>query len=108
MAHLIRPRYTNGDGKTRKTAKWYGVIRDPATGKNRRVPLCEDKTAAKAMLADLLRNQDRAAAGITAKPVWPLAASIDDWRASMQAGGAKAKTFAGVTNVEQALAGWNG
>jgi len=106
MAHLIRPRYTNGDGKTRKTAKWYASIKDPATGKRRRVPLCEDKTAAKAMLADLLRNQDRAAAGITAKPVWPLAASIDDWRASMQAGGAKPKHVRLASQrVTRALAG---
>ena len=117
MAHLIRPRYTNGDGKTRKTAKWYGVIKDPATGKNRRVPLCEDKTAAKAMLADLIRQQDRAAAGIPTEPprVWTLALWVADWQTSLVAKDASAKyrhnsktavetAFAGLERVEQVTA----
>lgn len=111
MSHLFRPRYCERNGKTKRTAKWYASIKD-ATGKRKRVPLCEDKTAAKAMLADLIRHQDRATAGITARPVWPLAASVDDWRASMRAGGAKerhvrlasqrvARAFAGLERVDE-------
>lgn len=117
MAHLIRPRYTNGDGKTRKSKKWYGVLKDPVTGKRKRVPLCEDKTAAQAMLADLIREQDRAAAGLPTKAEKaakskPVVEHLAEWRASLEAKGASSKhirittsnatrVLTGVTSIEQ-------
>lgn len=110
MAFLIRPTYRK-NGVTRKTSKWYGVIKDPATGKNRRVPLCEDKTAAKVMLADLIRQQDREAAGIVppaaAKPKrLPLSQHIDDWQQHLRAKGVtKGQQVLSRTHVSRCLAG---
>ena len=46
-----------------RSAKWYGQYTD-ATGVRRRVPLCGDKAAARAMLAALEREADRGRAGL--------------------------------------------
>ena len=49
--------------RTRESEKWYAYWRD---GKRQfKVPLCTDKTAAQAMMADLLRTKDRDKAGLT-------------------------------------------
>ena len=68
MPHLIRRTYTKvnpqtGEKTVRRTRKWYGQYRD-ADGVLQRVPLCADKTAAKAMLLDLVRNTERRVAGL--------------------------------------------
>ncbi|MDM4014889.1 tyrosine-type recombinase/integrase [Roseiconus lacunae] len=86
MAFLFRPTYKDKTGKTKKTRKWYaGGIVGP-DGKKRRVPLCADKTAAQAMLADLLRDADRIAAGVgKPTPVPTLAKAIAGWEQSLRA-----------------------
>ena len=68
MATLIRRSYTKVDPQTgektiRRTKKWYGQYRD-ADGVLQRVPLCTDKTAARTMLADMIRDTERRVAGI--------------------------------------------
>lgn len=68
MANLYKPRYTKEDPKTgervtRRVRKWYGKYRDPS-GALRKVPLCEDKQAAQAMLTDIVRSVEREKAGI--------------------------------------------
>lgn len=77
MATLIKITYTEwyADGKRcsagtpgaekrmRESEKWYAYWRE---GKQQfKVPLCTDKTAAQAMMADLLRTKDRDRAGLT-------------------------------------------
>jgi len=68
MANLYKPRYTKVDAATGervavKVRKWYGKYRD-ADGVDRRVPLCQDKQAAQAMLADIVRRVERIKASI--------------------------------------------
>ena len=68
MANLYRPAYTKIDKQTgEKTSgrlrKWYAKYRDP-DGVLRKVPLCEDKSAAQAMLTDLMRKVQRQQAGL--------------------------------------------
>lgn len=68
MANLYKPRYTKVDRATGervsvKVRKWYGKYRD-AEGMDRRVPLCQDKQAAQAMLTDIVRRVERIRAGI--------------------------------------------
>jgi integrase len=68
MANLYKPRYTKVDSATGervavKVRKWYGKYRD-ADGVDRRVPLCQDKQAAQAMLTDIVRRVERIKAGI--------------------------------------------
>jgi integrase len=86
MAYLIRPRYRK-NGRTKKAAKWYGCYRDEETGRLLRVPLCQDKTAAKVLLADLLRNADRRRAGCgrDEHARRPLIEHSADWRANLVA-----------------------
>ena len=69
MPSLYRPTYTKIDPKTGKKAtkklkKWYGKYRD-ANDQEKRVPLCSDKAAARAMLNDLMRKVDRQKAGLS-------------------------------------------
>ena len=68
MASLFKRTYTKRDPKSgerikRKVRKWYGEYRD-ADGINQRVPLCADKTAARAMLNELVRKAERKLAGL--------------------------------------------
>ena len=68
MANLYKPRYTkvdpaSGERVAVKVRKWYGKYRD-ADGVDRRVPLCQDKQAAQAMLTDIVRRVERIKAGI--------------------------------------------
>ena len=68
MASLYKKPVTVTDPKTGKrvkgkSKKWWGRYR-AADGREKRVPLAADKTAAQAMLNDLLRKADREKAGI--------------------------------------------
>lgn len=68
MAHLFKPTYTKVDPETGQRSshslrKWYAEFHD-ADGTRRRVALCEDRAAAQAMLADIIRNVERQIAGI--------------------------------------------
>ncbi len=68
MASLFKPTYTakdpaTGERITKTAKKWYGRLRD-ADGILRSVPLCNDKAAAQAMLAQELRRQERISAGL--------------------------------------------
>jgi cell division protein ZapA (FtsZ GTPase activity inhibitor) len=67
MASLFRPTYTKSDPTTgrrvsRKVRKWYGKYRD-ASGRLRCTPLSPIKTAAMAMLTDLVRKIELQKAG---------------------------------------------
>lgn len=82
MAHIYRPSYTKFDPKsgrrvTRKVRKWYGKYRD-AAGQLRCVPLCKDKRAALAMLADLVRRAEQQRAGLVFPAAVLLAGPIDE------------------------------
>ena len=88
MASLIRRTYTKVDPKTgkrvrKKTRKWYGQFVD-ADGTTKRVPLCADKAAAQAMLAELVRKTERKRAGIIDKTVEsssiPISQHIEDFK----------------------------
>ena len=68
MAHLFKPTYSKvdpatGEKKLRRLRKWYGTYKD-ADGKSKRVPLCEDKSAAQAMLVEIMRKVERQAVGL--------------------------------------------
>jgi site-specific recombinase XerC len=81
MANLYKPKYTKLDRKTgekvtRKVSKWYGKYRD-VNGQLQCVPLCEDKTAATAMLTELIRRMRLQQAGLLDPAEDHLAASID-------------------------------
>jgi len=82
MPSLCRPTYTVADPRTgertsRRTRKWYGQYRD-ATGVWQRVPLCADKTAAQAMLTELVRKVERQRAGIIDPASDQLARATDE------------------------------
>lgn len=77
MASLFRPTYSRknpetGESESYQLSKWYGKYRDE-NGVLRKVPFSEDKSAAQAMLADLLRNVERRKAGL----IDPLANQTD-------------------------------
>ena len=64
MAHLIRPTYTDRKtGKSKRTAKWYGVYKD-TDGVKQRVPLSANKAAAQTMLNELVRASELGKVGI--------------------------------------------
>jgi integrase len=52
-----------GEKQTRYSAKWWGRYRD-ASGREKRVPLAKDKTAAQKMLNDRVRKVERELAGL--------------------------------------------
>jgi site-specific recombinase XerD len=89
MASLYKKPVTVTDPKTGKrvkgkSKKWWGRYRT-ADGREKRVPLAADKTAAQAMLHELVRQVEREAAGI-ADPFEkhrkrPLKDHIEDWKA---------------------------
>jgi integrase/recombinase XerD len=84
MASLFRPTYLDKKtGKSRKVKKWYGQYTD-AEGKQRRVPLSENKTAAQQMLNDLVRKAKLGKAGILdpfeEHRKRPLTEHLQDWK----------------------------
>ena len=60
---FIRDLQTGQRVKT-KSKKWWGRFRD-ASGRERRVPLATDKSAALSMLNELVKRAEREAAGLT-------------------------------------------
>jgi hypothetical protein len=54
---------SSGEKNKRKSQKWWGKFRT-ANGQVKRVPLVADKTAALAMLNELVRKEERKLAGI--------------------------------------------
>jgi Phage integrase, N-terminal SAM-like domain len=98
MASLIKPKitsYRTPDGRkckkdtpgakpsTSKAKKWYGQYRD-ADGITRRMPLCTDKTAARQMLNELVRQVERGEAGLVnpldEQSKKPLDVHVEDYR----------------------------
>ncbi len=93
MAHLYKQTYTREDPKTgerikRSVKKWYGKFQD-ADGIIRKIPLCEDKQAAQAMLTDIARQVELEKAGIvdTASKhlSTPIEQHIQDFRNHLEA-----------------------
>jgi integrase len=93
MPHLIRRSYTKIDPETgektiRQTRKWYGQYRD-TNGVLQRVPLCADKTAAKALLLDMIRDTERRLAGLIDPAAdqlsRPLSEHIEEYRTHLVA-----------------------
>ena len=117
MANLARRTYTRvdpetGERTTHQTRKWYGQYRD-ANGVVRRVPLCADKAAARAMLVTIVRDIERRVAGLidpatermailelkaarrwslerTARPMLVTAATVASWLKRIDEDGPKA------------------
>lgn len=103
MPYLKRPTvvsYLNAKGErvakgtrgakkvTKKAKKWYGYG-IPGRPARKGVPLASDRTAAQAMLADLVRRGERGAAGLGAAEHArrPLLDHVGDWEAGLRAGG---------------------
>lgn len=63
MGDVFKQQYKRRDGQSGQSKKWYGQFRDHA-GKLRRVPLATDKGAARAMLAEMIRQVERRRAGL--------------------------------------------
>lgn len=93
MANLYKPTYTRTDPETgRKTQhklrKWYGKYRD-ANGKVCKAALSEDKTAAMAMLSELIRKAHWQAAGLVDPAAEqlerPVKAHLDDFKSHLEA-----------------------
>src|SRR5262249_8267904 len=91
MASLIRRYYRDKTtGARRRTSKWYGQDVD-AEGIRRRVPLASNKEAARAMLAELVRQVERGRAGLLdpfhEHHARPLADHLADFEAALRAKG---------------------
>lgn len=91
MPSLFKPSYTQTDPETalkvsRKTRKWYGQFTDP-DGQVHRVPLCTDRSAAQAMLNELIKKAERRCAGLTdpyeENRKKPLADHLDDFKRNL-------------------------
>lgn len=91
MSNLFKPSYTKVDRKTgqksrRKSRKWYGQFTDP-DGEVHRVPLCNDKTAAQALLNEHVRKAERKMAGLIdpfeEHRKRPLVDHLEDFRRSL-------------------------
>lgn len=113
IANLYRPSYTKTDPETGEKSvcrlrKWYGKYVD-ADGVPRRVPLCTDKTAAQAMLAELVRKAERQQAGIVDRASDELARTIaehlQDYRTHLFAKGRSDKHVRGtIRTIEKVTA----
>jgi len=82
MSNLYKPTYVRtdpetGEKTTRRLRKWYGKYRD-TSGVLQRIPLCTDKTAAQAMLADIVRKVERQQAGLVDPAADQLNRPIDE------------------------------
>jgi len=83
MPRLFKPTYTKvdpttGERITHSLRKWYAEFRD-ADGVLRRVPLCEDKTAAQTMLLEKVRAVERQIAGIIDPSTEDLKRPVEDF-----------------------------
>jgi site-specific recombinase XerC len=93
MAHLFKPTYTRtnpetGEKTQHKLGKWYGKYRD-ANGKLRKAALSEDKTAALAMLSELIRKAHWQAAGLVDPAAdqleRPVGEHVEDFKSHLEA-----------------------
>ena len=88
MARLFRRYFKDATGEQKMAPKWYADYVD-GSGVRKTKPLVANKAAAQTMLGDLVRDSERAKAGLTAKfEVWfkiPLVKHIADWKGSMKA-----------------------
>jgi hypothetical protein len=107
MASLYRPTYTKPDPKTggcvtRRVGKWYGKYRG-AAGWLRCVPLCQNKTAAMAMLTDLVRRAELQRAGLIDPAAEHLARPIDehfgDFKVHLEAKARSARYISGTLRI---------
>ena len=84
------PLTEDGTRYRRRSAKWYGQYTDGA-GVTRRVPLTENKDAAKQLLAELVRTAALERAGVRSPEVQAagraVADHLADWQATLEAGG---------------------
>ena len=108
MSHLFRPTYSKTDPKTgkkitRTLRKWYGSYED-ADGIERRVPLCEDKESANAMLSEIVRRVERVRAGLIDVVAEEMSRGIDEnlceYRQSLEA---KARDEKHITSTIRAI-----
>ena len=108
MANLYRPFYTKTDKETgekitRRLRKWYAKYRDP-DGVVRKVALCEDKSAAQAMLTDLMRKVQRQQAGLldpaADQLARPISEHIEEYRRHLLA---KARSVSHITETVRLL-----
>ena len=92
MPNLYKQSYTKTDPKTGKkyrgkSRKWYGQYVDES-GQIQRVPLASDKSAAQAMLNELVRRAERRRAGIRDpaedQAIRPLTAHLEDFRCYLE------------------------
>ncbi|GAB4160421.1 MAG: hypothetical protein Tsb009_37740 [Planctomycetaceae bacterium] len=111
MATLLKRTYTKVDPKTgerirKKTRKWYGQFVD-ADGTTKRVPLCKDKSAAQAMLTELVKQVERKQAGIVDNSMEhttrPLKSHLQDFRSYLSAQNNTAKHVRQTCNRIQKL-----
>jgi len=95
MASLYKKPVTRTDPRTGervkgKSKKWWGRYR-AADGREKRVPLSSDKTAAQAMLNDILRKVEREMAGLTdpfeEHVKKPLLSHVTDYRRHLESKG---------------------
>src|SRR5579871_4509253 len=89
---LVRDQKTGQKVKT-KSRKWWGRFRDEH-GQEKRVPLATDKTAAQAMLSELVKKVERRVIGIE-DPFdqyrsWSLADHLNDFTVHLQTKGSTA------------------
>jgi|SRR5579883_2619234 len=89
----VKPGTPGATKRVTESEKWYAYWRE---GKRQfKVPLCTDKTAAQAMMADLLRTKDREKAGLVDRRQKhndrPIAEHIDEFLPVMREGGKSAK-----------------
>jgi integrase len=116
VAHLQKitiVRYVDGQGNRvpkgtprakkvkEKSDRWYAVWRE--NGKQVRTPLCVDKTAAQAMLTDLLRKKERGEAGLIdpyeQHKQKPLQEHVDSYLADLAEQGRTPKHVRNATNA---------
>jgi integrase len=105
-------RFVNGRGKVvvarlnadgtrivEKSRKWYGVLASEGGGKQY-VPLSADKAAAEVLLGELVRKRERGRADLPDEDQArrPLSLHLQDWQASLAAGGTKPKRIRAAVN----------
>jgi integrase/recombinase XerD len=104
MGDVFKQRWTRKDGRSGVSRKWYGQYRDH-TDILRRVPLSSDKTAARAMLAELIRKAEYRRAGLaddaTDAASGPIAGLVADYLRDLKLRGRSPRYRA---EVEQLLA----
>lgn len=114
MANLYKKPVIRTDRKTgqrmkAKSKKWWGRYRD-ASGVERRVPLATDKTAAQAMLNEIITREERKAAGLIDQfdehAKRPLTEHLKDYRRHLESKeNAESHVKLTISYIEKLLAG---